>query len=64
MEEREISREHYRFLETVEHSAILQDGKYCLKLPFKKKEVSLPINIAVAKQWILGLKKSFLNNEC
>lgn len=37
-------------------------GKYCLKLPFKKEEVCLLNNFAVARQRIQGLKKRFLHN--
>ncbi|XP_037620552.1 uncharacterized protein LOC119485230 [Sebastes umbrosus] len=62
-EEKERSREDLKFLETVEHSAVLQDGKYCLKLPLKSKEVYLPNNFVVAKQSIQGLRKRFLNNK-
>lgn len=46
-EETEISREDHKFLE-MEKSAALQNGKYCLKLPFKKKEVFFPQTIL---QW-------------
>lgn len=60
---KEMSREDIRFMEIMEQSAILQDGKYCLKLPFKTQEVYLPNNFAVAKQRVLGLKKRFLNNH-
>lgn len=38
-EEKEMSREDLKFLETMEGSAVLQDGKYCLKLPFRIKSV-------------------------
>lgn len=60
---KEMSREDIRFMEIMEQSAVLQDGRYCLKLPFKSKEVHLPNNFAVAKQRVLGLKKKFLNNH-
>lgn len=46
----------------MEQSEVCQDGKHCLNLPFKTKEVHLPNNFAVAKQQILGLKKKFLNH--
>ena len=62
-EEKEMSREDLKFLETVEQSAVLQEGKYCLKLPFKSKEVYLPNYFVVAKQGIQGLRKRFLNNK-
>lgn len=57
-----MSREDHKYLEIMEQSAVLQEGRYCLKLPFKNKEVSLPNNFAVAKQRIQGLRKRFLNN--
>ncbi|KAL0147628.1 hypothetical protein M9458_057070 [Cirrhinus mrigala] len=60
---KEMSREDIRFMEIMEQSAVLQDGRYCLKLPFKTKEVHLPNNFAVAKQRVLGLKKKFINNH-
>ncbi|KAK0147804.1 hypothetical protein N1851_012495 [Merluccius polli] len=50
-------------MEIMEHSAVLQDGKYRLKLPFKKRDVSLPNNLAVVKQRMQGLRKRFTNNE-
>lgn len=39
IKEREMSREDHRFLEIMECSAVLQEGRYCLKL--KKRSVSL-----------------------
>lgn len=63
IEEKEMSREDLKFLETMERSAVLQDGKYCFKLPFRNKEVYLPNNFAVARQRIQGLRKRFLNNK-
>lgn len=61
--EKEMSREDLKFLEIMENSAILQEGRYYLKLPFKNKEVCMPNNFAVAKQRIQGLRKRFLNNR-
>lgn len=63
LEEKEMSREDLKFMEIMERSAVLQDGKYYLKLPFRKKEVCLPNNFAVARQRIQGLKKRFLHNK-
>ncbi|KAK0152604.1 hypothetical protein N1851_005873 [Merluccius polli] len=62
-EEKEMSREDHRFMHIMEQSAVLQEGKYCLKLPFRKTEVCLPNNFAVARQRIQGLKKRFLNDK-
>ncbi len=61
--EKEMSREDLKFLEIMEHLAVLQEGRYCLKLPFKNKEVCLSNNFAVARQRIQGLRKRFLNNK-
>ncbi len=61
--EKEMSREDLKFLEIMEHSAVLQEGRYCLKLPYKNKEVCLPNNFAVAKQRIQGLRRKFLNSK-
>lgn len=62
-EEREMSRDDIRFMEIMEDSAVLQDGRYCLKLPFKKKDVSLPNNLVVVKQRMQGLRRRFLSND-
>ena len=63
IKEKEMSREDHRFLEIMERSAVLQEGRYCLKLPYKNKEVWLPNNFAVAKQRIQGLRRKFLNHK-
>lgn len=60
--DREMSREDMRFMEIMESSATVQDERYCLKLPFKKPDVQLPNNFAVAKQRLLALKRTFLKN--
>lgn len=61
--ETQMSKEDRKFLKTMENSAILQKGRYSLKLPYKKREVCLPNNFAVAKQRMQGLRKRFLNNR-
>lgn len=61
-QEKEMSREDHKFLEIAEQSALWQNGRYCLKLPFKKKDLLLPNNFAIAKQRMQGLKKIFLNS--
>lgn len=48
-EEKGLSREDVQFMEIMENSAVLEDGHYSLKLPFKKENVSLPNNRSVAK---------------
>lgn len=49
-EEREMSREDVKFLNTLENSVMLIGGKYCMNLPFRNPEVHLPNNYSVAKQ--------------
>lgn len=61
-EDKEMSREDIRFMEIME-SSTLQDGRYCLKLPFKRPDVHMPNSFTVAKQMILGLKRIFTRNR-
>lgn len=46
----------------MESSAVLQEERYCLKLPFKRPDAHLPNSFKVAKQRILGLRKRFMSN--
>lgn len=62
-EEKGLSREDIKFMEIMERSSILEHGHYCLNLPFRKKELSLPNNFSVAKQRALSLRRKFLKNE-
>lgn len=62
IEKSEPSRED-RFLNIMETSAKLLDGKYTVNLPFKKKDVYLANNLAVAQQRMQGLKKRFKLNQ-
>lgn len=48
-----MSRDYVKFMEIMKYSVKLQNGHYCLKIPFKKGEVSLPNNQCIAKQRIL-----------
>ena len=52
-EEEEMSREDMMFMDIMETCATLQEGRYCLKLPFKRPD---------AKERILGLRKRFVSN--
>lgn len=63
VQEQKMSRDDMRFVEIMDGSAKLLDGKYCLRLPFKRKEVSLPDNSAAVKQRMQGLRRRFLNNQ-
>lgn len=55
----EMSLEDLKFLDIMETTTRMQDEKYCVNLPFKKMDVCLPNNLAVAKQRIQGLKRRF-----
>ncbi|KAK7929669.1 hypothetical protein WMY93_006064 [Mugilogobius chulae] len=62
-DKQEMSREDLKFLSIMDASAKLKDGKYCVNLPFKNESISLPNNLAVAKQRIQSLKKRFVHNQ-
>lgn len=59
MEEKVMSREYLKFLEIMEQSVALRDGKYYFKLPCRNGEVYLPNNLAVAKKisWVCRVQK-------
>lgn len=61
-EDKEISREVMKFMESVNQSAKLVDGHYSLKILFRKDQPRLPNNLAVVKQRILGLKRRLEKN--
>ena len=56
-DQEEMSREEKKFVEIVESSVQLKEGHYTMKLPFKKENVTIPINLYVAKQRIYSKKK-------
>ena len=60
-EDKEMSREDMKFMEIMEICATLQEGRYCLKLPFKRPDAHLPNSFKVAKQRVLGLRKTFVS---
>ncbi|XP_016522029.1 uncharacterized protein LOC107834739 [Poecilia formosa] len=62
-DKQEMSREDETFLNIMETSAAIQDGKYCLNLPFKRMDVCLPNNLAVAKQRLQSLRKRLKFNQ-
>ncbi|XP_071058619.1 uncharacterized protein [Pseudochaenichthys georgianus] len=53
------SREDCHFMEYVTKSAKLMDGHYCIGLPLRKRDVSMPNNRRVAEQRTLSLKRRF-----
>ena len=61
-EKTEMSVEDKRFLE-IANEAVLQDGHYHLKLPFRKTEVSMPNNRQVAEQRLQALKRKMKRDE-
>lgn len=44
-------------------STQLEDGHYSLKMLFRKDQLTIPNNLSMVKQWLLGLKGKFRNNE-
>ncbi|KAK0142765.1 hypothetical protein N1851_019297 [Merluccius polli] len=54
-----MSVEDQRFMDKVSSSAVLENGHYSLKLPFRKDNVNLPNNKAVAQQRAQHLLKKF-----
>lgn len=55
----EMSREEIKFLDMWNHSIKMTDGHYCLDLPFKQKNPSMPNNRCIAEQRIQSLKRKF-----
>lgn len=58
-DDQEPSREDQQFLDLVSKSAKLVDGHYCIGLPLKEREMSMPDNRGVAEQRTLNLKRRF-----
>ena len=58
-----MSREDIRFLKFMDESAQLQDGHYSLKMPFRKEQFTLPNNLSMVKQRLLGLKAKFRKDK-
>lgn len=61
-EKSEMSIEDKRFMEIVS-KAMLQDGHYTLKLPFRKTNVSMPNNRQLAEQRLQSLKRKLKRDE-
>jgi hypothetical protein len=59
----EYSREDKHFMKTVENSLKFETGKYCMKLPFKNENISLPNNRNIAYHRLMLLKKKLMNDE-
>lgn len=63
VDQRAMSREDLKFLDIMDKSVKLQNGHYCVKLPWKHGQPSLPNNISMVKQRLLGLKRRFQRDE-
>ncbi|KAK0131909.1 hypothetical protein N1851_033296 [Merluccius polli] len=61
-EKTEMSIEDKRFLEMA-NKAVLNDGHYNLKLPFRKTDVCMPNNRQVAEQRLQSLKRKMKKDE-
>ncbi|XP_061882235.1 uncharacterized protein LOC133633659 [Entelurus aequoreus] len=61
-EKTKLSVEDKQFLE-IANEAVLQDGHYSLKLPFRKPTVNLPNNRPSAEQCLQSLKRKMERNQ-
>ncbi len=59
VEQLEMSREDIKFMKTVQTTAELKGGHYCIDLPFREEDPALPNNRCVAEQRLQGLKRKF-----
>ncbi|KAL3999159.1 4-aminobutyrate aminotransferase / (S)-3-amino-2-methylpropionate transaminase [Sarotherodon galilaeus] len=62
-ERTEMSVEDKQFMNIMSESAVLKDGHYYLKLPFRKTEVRMPNNKQVAQQRAQYLLKRFQKDQ-
>ena len=62
-EQKEMSVEDKRFMNIVSDSAVLKDGHYYLKLPFREPDVTMPNNRHMALQRAQQLLKRFKRNK-
>ncbi|KAK0146738.1 hypothetical protein N1851_013945 [Merluccius polli] len=62
-EKQEMSREDLRFMKILEKSTCIQDGHYCMDLPFKVDDITMPNNRCIVEQRIQGLKRRFEKNK-
>ena len=61
-EKTEMSIEDKKFLE-IANEAVLQDGHYSLKLPFRKAKIILPNNRKMAEQRLQSLKRKINKDQ-
>lgn len=62
-EQIEMSREDIKFMDIVSSTAKLIGGHYCIDLPFRKENVTLPDNRYIAEQRLWSLKRKFDRNS-
>lgn len=62
-DKREMSVEDQQFMDIVSSSAVLEDGHYSMKLTFRKANVSMPFNKAVAQQRAQHLLKKYKKDQ-
>lgn len=62
-EQVEMSREDIKFMNIMNNTAELIDGHYCINLPFKVENPSLPLNRCVAEQRLQSLRRKFDKNS-
>lgn len=59
----EMSREDIKFMDIVSSTAKLIEGHYCIDLPRRKENVTLPDNRYIAEQRLWSLKRKFDRNS-
>lgn len=62
-EQKEMSLEDKQFMSTISDSAVLKDGHYYLKLPFREPNVTMPNNRHIALQRAQQLLKRFTRDQ-
>ncbi len=62
-ERNEMSLEDCRFMQVMDSSAEIVNGRYQLPLPFKRDNPMMPNNLHLAEQRILCLKRKFQRNS-
>lgn len=62
-EQIEMSREDIKFMDIVSSTAKLIGGHYCIDLPFRQENLTLPDNRHIAEQRLCSLKRKFDRNS-
>lgn len=61
-EKPEMSREDLKFMEIMNSSAEFDNGRYCLRLPFRDANVAIPNNHHVGEQRVFCLERKLEKN--